>query len=149
MIKSVEEYLNVLKMELSGSDAATIQDALADAEEHLRAALTSLREKQPELSEQEALDRAIEQYGSPDETASAYTEVERRTIPDLAREHSNVESVLGRFFGVYADARAGWIVTVAALDNLVKGAAGQAIQAMNLMLGLPEETGLSAPAAYP
>jgi N-acetyl-gamma-glutamyl-phosphate reductase len=51
--------------------------------------------------------------------------------------------------GVYADARAGWIVTVAALDNLVKGAAGQAIQAMNLMLGLPEDTGLNAPAAYP
>jgi N-acetyl-gamma-glutamyl-phosphate reductase len=51
--------------------------------------------------------------------------------------------------GVYVDGRAGWIVTVAALDNLVKGAAGQAIQAMNLMLGLPEETGLSAPAAYP
>ena len=51
--------------------------------------------------------------------------------------------------GVYADVRAGWIVTVAALDNLVKGAAGQAIQAMNLMLGLPEEIGLTAPAAYP
>jgi N-acetyl-gamma-glutamyl-phosphate reductase len=51
--------------------------------------------------------------------------------------------------GVYNDARTGWIVTVAALDNLVKGAAGQAIQAMNLMLGLPEETGLTAPAAYP
>ncbi|HJT20922.1 MAG TPA: N-acetyl-gamma-glutamyl-phosphate reductase [Nitrospira sp.] len=51
--------------------------------------------------------------------------------------------------GVYVDERAGWIVTVAALDNLVKGAAGQAVQAMNLMLGLPEETGLTAPAAYP
>lgn len=51
--------------------------------------------------------------------------------------------------GVYTDQRAGWVVTVAALDNLVKGAAGQAIQAMNLMLGLPEETGLTAPAAYP
>jgi len=51
--------------------------------------------------------------------------------------------------GVYVDQRAGWLVTVAALDNLVKGAAGQAIQAMNLMLGLPEETGLTAPAAYP
>lgn len=51
--------------------------------------------------------------------------------------------------GVYADQRAGWVVTVAALDNLVKGAAGQAVQAMNLMLGLPEETGLTAPAAYP
>ncbi|MBA5866161.1 MAG: N-acetyl-gamma-glutamyl-phosphate reductase [Nitrospira sp. CR1.3] len=51
--------------------------------------------------------------------------------------------------GVYTDQRAGWVVTVAAVDNLVKGAAGQAVQAMNLMLGLPEETGLTAPAAYP
>jgi N-acetyl-gamma-glutamyl-phosphate reductase len=51
--------------------------------------------------------------------------------------------------GVYADARAGWVVTVAALDNLVKGAAGQAIQAMNLMMGLPEETGLTASGSYP
>jgi N-acetyl-gamma-glutamyl-phosphate reductase len=51
--------------------------------------------------------------------------------------------------GVYADPRAGWVVTVAAVDNLIKGAAGQAIQAMNLMMGIPEETGLTAPAAYP
>lgn len=51
--------------------------------------------------------------------------------------------------GVYTDLRAGWVVTVAAVDNLVKGAAGQAIQAMNLMMGIPEETGLTAPAAYP
>lgn len=51
--------------------------------------------------------------------------------------------------GVYADVRAGWVVTVAAVDNLVKGAAGQAIQAMNLMLGIPEETGLLSSASYP
>lgn len=51
--------------------------------------------------------------------------------------------------GVYADVRAGWVVTVAAVDNLVKGAAGQAIQAMNLMLGIPEETGLLSPSSYP
>ena len=51
--------------------------------------------------------------------------------------------------GIYADQRAGWVVTVAAVDNLVKGAAGQAIQAMNLMVGLPEETGLTAPGSYP
>jgi N-acetyl-gamma-glutamyl-phosphate reductase len=50
---------------------------------------------------------------------------------------------------VFMDDRAGWVVTVAAVDNLVKGAAGQAIQAMNLMVGLPEETGLTNPAAYP
>lgn len=51
--------------------------------------------------------------------------------------------------GVYIDSRAGWVVTVAAVDNLVKGAAGQAIQAMNLMLGIPEDTGLTAPGSYP
>ena len=51
--------------------------------------------------------------------------------------------------GVYADQRAGWVVTVAAVDNLVKGASGQAIQAMNLMMGIPEETGLTAPGSYP
>lgn len=47
------------------------------------------------------------------------------------------------------DTRAGWVVTVSAIDNLIKGAAGQAIQAMNLMLGYPEETGLVAPGIYP
>jgi N-acetyl-gamma-glutamyl-phosphate reductase len=41
-----------------------------------------------------------------------------------------------------ADSHAGRAVVVAALDNLVKGAAGQAIQAANLMLGLPETAGL-------
>lgn len=51
--------------------------------------------------------------------------------------------------GIFLDQRAGWVVTVAAVDNLVKGAAGQAIQAMNLMLGIPEDMGLTAPAAYP
>ena len=77
MITSVEEYLDLLKAELQGSDIATVQDALADAEEHLRAALANIREVQPEISEEEALDQVIEQYGSPSETASAYMEVER------------------------------------------------------------------------
>jgi len=43
-----------------------------------------------------------------------------------------------------ADPHAGRAVVVAALDNLGKGAAGQAIQAANLMLGLPETAGLTA-----
>ncbi|MDR1426397.1 MAG: N-acetyl-gamma-glutamyl-phosphate reductase [Bifidobacteriaceae bacterium] len=41
------------------------------------------------------------------------------------------------------DAGAGRVVVIAALDNLVKGTAGAAIQSMNLALGLPETTGLS------
>ena len=36
-----------------------------------------------------------------------------------------------------------------ALDNLVKGGAGQALQSMNLMLGLPEGAGIDAPALWP
>ena len=45
---------------------------------------------------------------------------------------------------VAADTHAGRAVVVCALDNLVKGAAGQAVQIANLMLGLPETTGLTA-----
>jgi N-acetyl-gamma-glutamyl-phosphate reductase len=47
------------------------------------------------------------------------------------------------------DMRAERLVVVSVLDNLVKGAAGQAIQNMNLMMGLPETMALDAPAVYP
>jgi N-acetyl-gamma-glutamyl-phosphate reductase len=50
---------------------------------------------------------------------------------------------------VAADAHAGRVVVVAALDNLGKGAAGQALQAANLMLGLPETAGLTAHGVAP
>jgi N-acetyl-gamma-glutamyl-phosphate reductase len=43
-----------------------------------------------------------------------------------------------------ADTRTGRVTVVAAIDNLGKGAAGQAIQNANLMLGLPETSGLTA-----
>jgi N-acetyl-gamma-glutamyl-phosphate reductase len=48
-----------------------------------------------------------------------------------------------------ADQRTGWVVAIAALDNLMKGASGQAIQCVNLMLGQPEATGLPAAGVYP
>jgi N-acetyl-gamma-glutamyl-phosphate reductase len=44
--------------------------------------------------------------------------------------------------GLAVDARAGVVVAVSAIDNLVKGAAGQAIQALNAAMGWPEITGL-------
>jgi N-acetyl-gamma-glutamyl-phosphate reductase len=43
---------------------------------------------------------------------------------------------------VVVDERAGRVVTVTAIDNLVKGTAGGALQSLNLALGLPETTGL-------
>ncbi|MGH2633471.1 MAG: N-acetyl-gamma-glutamyl-phosphate reductase [Tepidiformaceae bacterium] len=47
------------------------------------------------------------------------------------------------------DERNGVLVAIGVLDNLVKGAAGQAIENMNLMLGLPQTAGLDLAAVYP
>ena len=47
------------------------------------------------------------------------------------------------------DEQAGRLVVVSCIDNLVKGAAGQAMQNMNVMFGIPEETALPAMALYP
>jgi len=51
--------------------------------------------------------------------------------------------------GVVVDQRTGRMVVLSAIDNLLKGASGQAVQNMNIMLGLPEKTGLEAPGIYP
>jgi len=53
------------------------------------------------------------------------------------------------FIGVAADRIAGRAIVGAALDNLTKGASGQAVQNMNLMLGFPETTGLEQVALFP
>jgi N-acetyl-gamma-glutamyl-phosphate reductase len=53
------------------------------------------------------------------------------------------------FIGVAADRIAGRAIVIAALDNLAKGASGQAVQAMNLMLGFPEGLGLDQIALFP
>ncbi len=44
--------------------------------------------------------------------------------------------------GVHFDARTGRVIIISAIDNLVKGASGQAVQNMNLMFGFPETQGL-------
>lgn len=50
---------------------------------------------------------------------------------------------------VRVDPRGKTIIVMAAIDNLVKGAAGQAIQNMNVMCGMPEGAGLDRPPLYP
>lgn len=51
--------------------------------------------------------------------------------------------------GCKVDMRTGKLILISAIDNLVKGASGQAIQNMNLMAGLPETTGLNQAPLYP
>ncbi len=47
------------------------------------------------------------------------------------------------------DPRTGRVIMMGAMDNLVKGAAGQAVQNMNLMFGLPENEGLNLVPMFP
>jgi N-acetyl-gamma-glutamyl-phosphate reductase len=47
------------------------------------------------------------------------------------------------------DERTGWVLSLCAIDNLVKGASGQALQCANVALGLPETTGLPVAGLYP
>ena len=50
---------------------------------------------------------------------------------------------------VFNDRQPGRAIVVAAIDNLVKGSSGQAVQNMNLMLGLEETTGLMQAPLFP
>jgi N-acetyl-gamma-glutamyl-phosphate reductase len=50
--------------------------------------------------------------------------------------------------GLYADPRTGRVTVLAAIDNLVKGAAGQAIQNLNILAGLEQTTGLTSMPVY-
>ena len=57
---------------------------------------------------------------------------------------SNTAHVTARY-----DERTGTVLAIAALDNLTKGASGAAVQCANLLLGLPETTGLPTAGLYP
>ena len=51
--------------------------------------------------------------------------------------------------GLSVDERSGNVIVVGAIDNLMKGAAGQAIQNMNIIFGLDEKTALTTPGIFP
>jgi N-acetyl-gamma-glutamyl-phosphate reductase len=70
--------------------------------------------------------------------------VDRRSPSTKATLGSNCAHLTAR-----RDPRTGWILALAAIDNLTKGAAGQAIQCANLALGLSETTGLPMTGVYP
>jgi len=70
--------------------------------------------------------------------------VSARSPSTKAALGSNTAHLTARF-----DQRSGWVIVICALDNLVKGASGQAIQCANIALGLPETTGLPLAGLYP
>lgn len=103
--KTIQEYLDQLRRELRDADPAMVQDALYDAEEHLRAELA----EHPDLDEAAVLAKVSTSYGAPDEVAEIYRvregEVElalrpRRPAPPVEK------SLVAKFFGVAFDPRA-------------------------------------------
>lgn len=144
MFNTIDDYLDALKDEMKDADPALIQDAQADAREHLSTALAVAREKDPGAKESDLLAKIVEEYGTPEETASAYREVERRTSPAL-KQTVKPRSWLGRFFGVYVDPRA-WgallfmlIAFVTGIIYFVWGVTGLSlsISLMILIIGIP------------
>ncbi|HPN78954.1 sensor domain-containing protein [Dokdonella sp.] len=103
--KTIREYLDQLRSELHGADPAMIQDALYDAEEHLRAELA----EHPQLDEAAVLAKVATSYGAPDEVAEIYRvkegEVEQALRPRRVRPVAE-KSFIAKFFGVAVDPRA-------------------------------------------
>ncbi|HEY79317.1 MAG TPA: hypothetical protein G4O09_09410 [Dehalococcoidia bacterium] len=154
MIQNIEQYLSLLKKELSGCDRATIQDAISDTEEHLRMALNGTM-SEGNIPESDALAQVIEEYGMPEEVAKAYREIENRVVPALSQtsyidepktsEGKDQRPFLKRFFGIFADSRA-WGATLYLLFSLLTGiiyftwaVTGISLSAglMVLIIGLP------------
>jgi uncharacterized membrane protein len=101
--RTVEQYLDLLRTELQGADPALIQDALYDAEEHLRAELA----QNPGQSEDDVLGSIVASYGAPSEVADAYRTNEARVQAALRTPSPKPQrSAIGRFFAVYSDPRA-------------------------------------------
>ena len=130
MIQSIEQYLSLLKKELSGCDRATMQDALSDTEGHLSMAFNSTM-ADGNIPESDALAQVIEKYGMPEEVAKAYREIENRIEPALSQtsyytdepektERKDKRSFLRRFFGIFADSRT-WGAILYLLFSLVTG----------------------------
>jgi hypothetical protein len=119
MFNTIEEYLEALKSEMKDADPALVQDAQADAREHLSTALAVARESNAELNEAVALKTIVDEYGTPEETASAYREVERRTSPTI-KAAGKPRSLLRRFFDIYEDPKA-WGSLLYMLISLVTG----------------------------
>jgi hypothetical protein len=108
MCKDVRDYLIKLKKELGeGTDRALVQDALSDAEAHIRTALEEELAQNPDTSESEILAPIIAKYGTPSEIAAAYQAIEPHIFPLREQQpRPDTRSFFWKFFAVLADSRA-------------------------------------------
>jgi len=106
-ISTIEDYLEQLREELRGNDPALIQDALYDAEEHLRNELAALATAGEAAGESALLEQVIEKYGTPREVAESYCTTEAKVATALAQPAPTQQrTVVERVFDVVIDPRA-------------------------------------------
>lgn len=90
-----------------------------------------------DLSKEEATELYEKFYAT-----AEFTHVSRRPV-DLKQAVNTNKAIIG------LETHEGKLLVTCAIDNLLKGASGQAVQNMNLMFGLPERTGLALkPSAF-
>jgi hypothetical protein len=101
--RTIADYLVQLRAALHGADPALVQDALYDAEDHLRSELA----ENPHSGEAEMLAKIVNSYGAPAEVAAIYVDNEQvvqnalKSPPPPPRR-----TPWGRYFGIAADPRA-------------------------------------------
>ena len=118
----IESYLDRLRGRLRGCDRATVQDALSDAEDHLTTALREARETNPSSAEEHLFEEIEESFGTPEEVAGRYMELEGLTRPALAESGvGRTRNRFLRFCSVLADPGA-WGAVVYMLLSIVTGA---------------------------
>ena len=100
---------------------------------------TSYARPTGELTTDDALGVLADAYGS-----EPFVVVSKASPSTKATLGANTVHLTAR-----VDPRTGWLITISAIDNLVKGASGQAIQNANVMLGLPETAGLPVAGLMP
>ena len=98
--KTIDEYLEQLRVALKGADPALTQDAQYDAEEYLRSEMA----EHPEWDEATMLANVAASYGAPEEVAEIYRDKESQVEEALRAPPTKPRAtVLGRFFSVFAD----------------------------------------------
>ncbi len=120
MNRQIESYLDDLKNALADLDRSTVQDALADAEDHLNTAYQIETEENPDADTAELLRAIIEKYGTPEDILEQYSDIEEITTPVFAITGNKTSNGFLGFCEVVAEPRA-WAASLYMILSLVTG----------------------------
>lgn len=121
MNSRIEKYLDELRTAIADLDRSTIQDALANAEDHLNTALQAELAEDPNANPGEVAEKVIEQYGSPEDIRDVYSDIEEFTVPVFASSPPGRSSRgFKGFLGVVSEPRA-WAACLYMILSLVTG----------------------------